>query len=375
MSAVRRGLAALALAAAPAAAQEAEGPWRISNFPYLTVTPNYGAMATYRVIAFRMPDQDDRVSLHQAVAAEVGWAGREQWRLGVRGDFPRLAPGWRAAGELLAASERGFGADAEPGALRRRIGAWAEVTRTVRGPLALALRGSLERHQLAPSLRLSGDDGVFPDGRPARESDAQARLALVLDLRDREFETRRGVLVEGGVFAGSADDGYHGAYAQGRGWYSPAEATRFTVRVAARALSRTDAYRATYELPAWERPLTVLGGPDSHRGFRIGETAGRGVLLGGAELRQDVVRIRNIAALTAIAFVDGGRVFRDPSPLVDPVPGAPLPSGDLSLTLDDWHWAPGLGVGVRVLRNAVLTATAARLKGRTTWYVSGGWSW
>jgi hypothetical protein len=47
----------------------------------------------------------------------------------------------------------------------------------------------------------------------------------------------------------------------------------------------------------------------------------------------------------------------------------------LELTLHGWTVGIGGGVAVRVLRNAILTLTAARARQQTRIYVSSGWAW
>ncbi len=388
------------VAVVPLAAQSAADlpPWRLSWFPYFTLSPNSGFMGIAHAILFRQADYEDRVSLRDAVMVDAGYSTRDAWLVRGRGDFPRIADGWRLQVTAEASRSPRFGdPDTPQDVSRQAIG--VEVTRRVAGSLQLAVLGGAEH--LRDDLTLEQAAAYYPGavvespcylvdpipGGPLcttadiRQTDATARAALVLDLRDREFNTLQGALLEGGVFAGSAVDGYHGAYALARGWYSPAVTTHLTARLGLRAMSSGAGVGASHTMPGWENSFTTFGGERSQRGLPEGFYAGRGLLLGGAELRQDVVRVKDIFAVSLLAFVDGGRPFRDTLPSWScgegciSLPTPPLTGGDLKLTLDAWTVSGGGGIGLRLLRNAILTVTAARGEGRTRWYVSSGWSW
>ncbi len=361
-------------------------PWRTSYFPYPAASPNDGLTGIVRVLRFRQAPHDDRLSLLSSIALEAGYSTRGSWLAHARADFPRIARGWRAAAALGAREQPHFGSP-EDSVSRQRFDAWVDVTRRVGGAWQVAVRLAAQQSNISgeastlttryPSTPLDGC--VFQGSCGSRyeisEFDAQARAALVLDLRDREYDTRRGALVEAGLFVGGAANGYTGGYALARGWATPREGSRLSARAGLRAMSTTQAAGALHEIPGWESPLTVLGGFHSHRGLGDGELVGRGVLLAGAEARHDLMNFGNIGSVTLLGFVDAGRVFVDPSPLVDPVPGAPLPSGDLDFTLDDWTVAAGGGISVRLLRNAQLTLTVGRANERTRLYVSAGTAW
>lgn len=384
-----RALALLCCLASPLAAQDSTvtelPPWRLSYFPYLTVSPNDGLVGIARAIVFRQADYGDRVSLRDAVSLDAGYSTKKAWLVRARADFPKLADGWRLAASAEISRQPRFGVPDFP-VQRERVQVWADVTRRLYGRLGLALRGGFDRQRVEgdgllfryPNTSFDVTDcptcageGLFH----GTQSDGTMRAALVLDLRDREYDTRNGALFEAGVFHGSAGTDYDGGYAMARGWFSPRQTTKLTARVGLQAVSRTSAFGILQEMPAWENPITTFGGPQSFRGLGIGAVAGRGRLLAGAEVHQDILNFGELGAITAIAFVDGGRVFQDPSPLFDPTAGTPIPSGKLTLTLKDWEWGGGGGIAVRVLRSAQLVLTAARGAGKTQWYVSSGWSW
>ncbi|MEP6590858.1 MAG: hypothetical protein ABJC19_06730 [Gemmatimonadota bacterium] len=390
---------AIALVALPLAAQDTSTverepavPWRTSYFPYFTVSPNDGLMGIARLLLFRQAEYGDRVSLRDAVGFDAGYSTKNAWLLRARGDFPRIADGWRLTATAAAGKQPHFG-DPSLDMARTRVGGWAEVTRRLHGPLALAVRGAVDHQRIEGNYELYfryprtvvAATGCPPEmfctnvaDQHINQTDVSGRAALVLDLRGREFETQQGALIEGGVFVGTGggDQRYTGGYGIARGWYSPRRGTRLTARLAMQRVSETDAVGILQEIPAWESPVTVFGGPASHRGLGIGEVAGRGGYLASVELRHDLLNFGELGAITALVFVDGARAYRDrPNPLVDPAPGMRLPANALVETLDPWQVGGGGGLAIRVLRAAQLNITAARGAGVTHWYVSSGWSW
>ena len=396
---IRRSLLVLGLLASPLSAQEPDpSPPRMSNFPYLVSTPNDGLLLAFRVIRYRQAAFDARVTNLREHSVDVGYSARKSYF--VRGEYRRLwlEDGWRVDGTIEATREMRFGESDRPAlpeidspSLRRtRQHGWLDVTRRVHGPWQLALRGLIDRQELLGDQTTlfarypqASSDGIIVcvtapcPGFPVdiTQTDAQLRAALVLDSRDNEYNPNRGVLAEVGLFTGSGGAGYHGAYGLASGWVSPRRGTRLTARYAFRALSSATAIGIQQELPAWEAPFTTLGGPHSHRALPVGVLTGRGLLLGGVELRHDLLDFGGLGAITLLGFVDGGRAFRDPSPLEDPAPGSPVPSGKLRFSFENWTWGAGGGIGLRVLRAAQLNVTAAKARGETRWYVSSGWSW
>lgn len=370
-------LAAVVLTASPLAAQESQAPWRLSYFPYLTVSPNDGLMGIARAIWFRQAGWDERYTLANSVALEAGYSTRDAWLARATWANPAFADGWRMMAHAEVGHEPRFG-DPDDSIERDRAYAWVDVTRRIRGPFHLALRGGY-RHE-----KLQDDD---QEGATEREQgDATARLALLVDLRDREFEVNRGVLLEGGMIVGSAGRprfdgttvrGYHALYAHLRGWYNPLPYLRLTGRFAVREDVEGWRLAAQHEFPGWEGDFTVVGGHRSHRGLGIGQLTtsdalqyrAGGAMLAGAEARFDVLNVGEMGALTVFAFVDGGRVLRNTGIFCGIGPC------DAFEREDDWHWGGGGGIALRVLRAATLTISAAGGDGETRWYVGSGWSW
>jgi hypothetical protein len=386
MRSILRAATLALLVTMPAAAQEAM-PWRLSYFPYLTGSPNDGVMGMARALWFQQADYGARVTNQREVSLEAGYSTRDAWLARADVALPMLADGWRLRARAALSRETNFGLSELPDGItplaRDRREAWVDVTRRLAGPLHLAVRGGLDRQSIEgnvgtladryPRTRILPEIGLGDD--EVTQTDVTARAALVLDLRDREFDTQSGALLEAGVFTGSAGDGYTGGYALARGWVMPRRGTRLTARAGFRAVGETDAITIVHGIPAWERPLGALGGATSHRALPAHALVGRGLLLAGAEVRHNLLDVGELGAITAVAFVDAGRVFRDPSPLVDPVPGAPIPSGDLDFTLKGWTVGAGGGLAIRVMRAAQLTITAARANDDTRWYVGSGWTW
>jgi len=321
-------------------------PWRVSYFPYLTASPNDGVMAVGRVIFFRQSRWDDRVSLHSGVAIEGGYSTKDSWLARVRGDFPRLGDGWR----LQAIAQAGREGMYDGGAFANRQVASLEITRRVKGPVSVALRGD------ATHVTVGGNSATS-------ESEVRGRLALVVDLRDREYDTRSGLLMQFGPFIGSTNT-MNGAYGLVSGWVPMGEGTRATARAGYRTGSHLTVNGAR-TLPAWEDDFVLGGGPESNRALPIGARVEKSMLLLSAELRHDVIVFPG-GALAVLAFVDGTHGSCDCDYLTDFGP---------AVRTDGWSVGPGAGISLRLLRNAILTATVARAEGATRVYVSSGWSW
>jgi hypothetical protein len=351
-------------------------PWRLSYFPYITAEPDNGVMAMGRVTWFQQSRWDARTSVDRQVTVEGGYSTRDSWLLRVQADLPHLTPGWRfqVVGEAehrnfaeLAAF--GFGPEVPADAWSRQS-AEGEVTRTIAGPVALAVRAGWVR-----ASEFSGSEVSETD------IDTRGRVALVVDLRDREYDTRSGALLQAGYIVGSIEGTYHGSYALASGWLPLGSATRLSARAGYRWLSAgtgaeivghggasPDAWRT---IPGWEDEF-VVGGFQSDRAVPPGYLADRRVYLASAEARHDLVTFPG-GALTLLAFVDAGRSGTDYVYfLEDPHANAtPLTQGPLQ----DWVVGGGGGLALRLLRSAQLTATLGRAAGATQFYLQSGWSW
>ena len=326
-------------------------PWRLSYFPYVTTSPNNGFMLVARAIGFRQSRWDDRVSLHDAVAIDAGYSAKNAWLLRVRGDFPRIADGWR----LQVIGQASYETELEGGTASTRQTGSIEVTRRVAGPASIAVRGDVLH------ATLEAFTSMTPNGFQA--SEARGRIALVLDYRDREYDTRKGALLQGGGFVGSSN-GMKGWYALASGWVPLDESTRITVRAGVRIGTHMTS-EGVRTMPAWEDNFVLGGGPQSNRALPIAWKPNAKMMLWSAEIRHDVFTFPG-GALGVLAFVDANREYCDCQYLTDG-PGFVEPK--------EWTVGPGGGIALRLLRNAILTATIARAEGATRVYVSSGWSW
>lgn len=391
---LRAALLAAALAGPAAAQTEIEfqkpemvaGPWKFDNFPYFTVTPNDGFMLIGRAQYGQSADFLDRVSMAKRLAFEGGLSPSGSRFASLRLDAPRLAPGWRVASELRIERANRFGfyglgndtyelesseAAPHPNRVRRqRALARVEVTRALAGPLALAVAGGTGRTTwtvLEGHSWFSDYAGQF--GGQFDEDNTWGRVALVVDTRDNEYLTTRGVLMEGGVFTGSGGDGYTGWYALLSGYAQPRFGTVLAARLGGRSMSSEAPLTARFELPAWERDVPSLGGPGSHRALAIGRFAGHSVLFGSVELRQLIVDGGDFGGVYGLAFLDAGRVFEH-----EEIMDAALPRENFRLTTDGLKVGGGIGLGLRILRANVLSITAARGPDGTKVMVGSGWS-
>lgn len=351
------------------------GPWKFDNFPYFTVTPNDGFMLIGRAQYGQAADFLDRVSMARRFAIEGGASPSGSRFVALMVDMPRLAKGWRVAADIRLERNNRFGAlgrvpgsgelDLAPEApyhRGRRVHASArlEVTRVLVGPLSVALSGSTSTTDWTrlPDGTIAGlSSGPGASGM-LDESDAIGRVALVLDLRDREFEPQKGVLLEAGAYAGSFGEGYHGGYAIGSGFINPRFGTVVALRAGGRSVSAESPLDARYTIPAWENPLIALGGPETHRALDIGRYAGQGVLFGSVELRQVMIDGGDMLGIYGLAFLDAGRSFE---------------REEFRITTEDLKVGGGIGVAIRILRANVFNITAARGPDGTKVMVGSGW--
>ncbi len=358
------------LAAAPLAAQQdtaatplaREGSrWLTSWVPVPGGAPNDGPAVGLRWRHWLPAEYGDRVLYRQSLTVTAWTTFRGSRSVGLLWQAPRLGEGWRGRAQAYATRETRYGffglgntttldhdlADSTQPYLYRmrrvRYGAEAEVTRRLAGPLALSVGVQALRAYFtalpAPSL--------FEDAYGARldEDDLNARAALVLDTRDTEFDTRRGLLLEAGVQGGTGRTGYSRWYGVARGYLPVTSGTVVAVRALASDLRGDATLNARIAVPAWETPVQVLGGEDSHRALDNGRLLGTGVLVGTLEVRQALLDVGEYGSVGLLGFVDAGRVFEGER---------------LRLTTDHYMVGGGLGVAVRVLRGNIFTLAYAR---------------
>lgn len=376
---MRRALGLLAglLSAVPAAAQDPL-PWAASYFPYLFGNPTTGPMLIARYQYARQADYYDRAPFNGILAAEAGASALGSRFARARLHAPGLADGWRFLAETGAERESrfgfyGLGPDATstsppipPGgtvapypfrARRARYWIGGEVTRRLAGALQAAAAAGVEHIHWSALPGSSVFGAQF--GGSLEQTDLRGRLSVVLDLRDREFVTSRGFLGEAGLLVGDGGGAtYTGWYGHLRGYLSPREGTVVAARIAGREVSSDATLGALFTLPGWERDVVALGGAETHRSFVRGRWAGRGLLIGSLEVRHNLLDVGDYGALTLVAFTDAGRVF----------------DRGFDLTLSDLQVGYGGGIGLRVLRSAMLVFNFAGGPDGFSFSMGSGWA-
>ena len=351
-----------------------DSPWRTSYFPYLTGGTNDGPVVAFRVHHFQPAEYDDRVTTNAALTADAGITHRGSRHVSVRFRAPQLWDNWRFNALGAAVREARFGyfglgnetvendeavTPEQPFLYRvRRVryGGKVEASRRLRGPWQAALLANVEwtRFSTLPQPSLFRSDF----GTELRETDVSARLALVYDTRDNEFNTHQGLLFEAGAQVGSGNDGYTRLYGVLRGYLSVREGTVVAARLAASGMGGDPTLNARYYLPAWENQIPVLGGQYSHRSFDTGRFAGKHVMLGNLEVRHDLLPFGDLGAITLLGFVDAGRVFEGES---------------FKLTTDGLKVGGGGGVALRILRSSIFTFNFAGGPDGFNYSVGSGW--
>jgi hypothetical protein len=349
-------------------------PWRLSYFPYLTGLSNDGPLLAARVRYWKPAAYEDLVTTKAALELNAGIGYRGTRFAVVTATVPRLGAGWRAFGLAGAVREARFGfyglgnqtvkdeTLTQDNKLYYRVRRQtyrlnAEITRRLTGPLHAALRGEVvSATYTAPDDQPSLFGQTF--GPELDNEDASGRLALLLDTRDNEYNTQRGFLLEFGGQVATGGDGYQRLYGIARGWVTPREGTTLAVRLAGSEIYGDPTLDARFIIPGWERPVLVLGGNFSHRGLDLPRFAGKGVLFGNFEVRQEVFGFGDLGAIGLLGFVDAGRVFE---------------GEEFRLTFDDLKWGGGGGIAIRVLRSTIFTFTVGRGPDGTNIDLNSGW--
>lgn len=349
-------------------------PWRLSYFPYITGGSNDGPMITARARYWQPAAYEDRVTASGSLDAAAGIAPKGSRYVGAQFRAPQLVRDWRFNVLGLASREARLGyyglgntvevnddlaTDAQPFRYRVRRTIYrgqAEATRRLRGPLQAALMVGIESSRFSS---LPGPSVFASDfGERLNETDASARVALVYDSRDNEYNTHRGLLLETGAQVGSGGGDYTRLYSVLRGYLAVREGTVLAARLAASGMGGRPPLDARFVIPAWEYPIQVLGGQYSHRGIDTGRLAGRHVLLGNFEVRHDLLPFGDLGAITLLAFLDAGRVFEGES---------------FRLTTDDLAVGGGGGIALRILRSTIFTFNFAGGPDGFNFSVGNGW--
>jgi len=398
---MRRSLWSLLLAGgllgpAALAAQDVEPyPWRVSDFPYLMGDPTNGLLIIGHIQYSRESDYDARWPYDGFLGLEAGWGTRSSRFITGKIRAPNLLKGWRFAADAGAVREGRFGyygqgpegqspsadTDADLGSNffrvhRTRYFGRVEVTRPLKGRLSAAAAGGIAYFRYAAFADGDAFRTDFFDA-PLTGTDATGRLSLILDTRNNEIVPTKGLLLEAGVFAGSgkfesrnvpsgggapvasfSGSGYTGLYAHLRGFVSPLRSTVLGGRLAIRSLGANAPLDARYQMPGWERDVTVFGGADSHRSFVRGRFVGRGVLFSSLEVRHTLIDVGDYGAVAVVAFLDAGRAFE----------------GAARLTTSGWKVGGGGGLALKVIRAALLTINFATGPDGFTFSMGNGWA-
>jgi outer membrane protein assembly factor BamA len=357
-------------------AEVAAARWRLSYLPYLSGGVNDGPVFSARVRYWRPADYEARSTADAALTAGVGISFRGSRYVGVEFRAPQLRKNWRffaiAGAERLvrfgyfglgnsAVYDKDLVDDSDPFLYRVRRTRYAgvvEITRRIRGPLMVALQGSLEQSRFTSLPGPSTFAADVPSGE-LEQDDGGGRLALVYDTRDNEYNTHQGLLLEGGAQVGNGGGkSYSRLYVVLRGYLMPREGTTVAVRLAGSGMGGTPTLNSRYDLPTWEGHLPVLGGPYSHRSLDTGRFAGKGTLFFNLEVRHDLLPFGDLGAITLLGFMDAGRVFEQE---------------DFRLTTKDMKVGGGGGIGLRILRSTIFTFNLAGGTDGFNYSVGSGW--
>jgi outer membrane protein assembly factor BamA len=291
--------------------------------------------------------------------AQLSTSGRRQLRVEAR--LPKLVPGWRsvltfsasrlprdyyfgvgnATDTRTAVRSRFFQSDT------RRIFLRGELQRRIVGGLRVLGGFHFERWRIGlpdgPSLIADDQErGVDPTiGRSV--GDVTLRVGAVFDSRDDEVAPRRGVLLQ--AIYGSADSSLAGdlsytrATASAAAYVSPGRQLVLAARVVGQTMGGTPRLGSYNLIESSDRPYSGIGGENSHRALLDQRFIDADKLLANLDVRFDLLSEETLYAVTALVFLDAGRVFQP---------------GNLRLTTEDLRVGGGAGLFVRWGRSAVL---------------------
>jgi outer membrane protein assembly factor BamA len=371
----------MAMHASPLAAQQEEwkpsdAPWRDSFFPYFPSLGNNFPLIAMHFEERKAADYFARTPYAGLLSVDVG-SGFTGARMAVaRFQAPLLKKDWRLAATAGTTRETrlgyfglGNGTAYDKSlvkksqkhyyeARRTRYFGGLDVSRRITGPLWVSGSAGVERSNLSdlsgPSL-FRTDIGSSDLG----DTDFRSRVTLVYDTRDNEFNTTRGIFGQASVGGGTGGDGYSRVTADVRGYIPIREGTTFAARIGGSSLSKKAPLNARFEMPVWEGEVGVLGGSYSNRGLLFQRLAGRGVLMGSAELRHDLLNLGDLGAFTLLAFVDAGRVFEQES---------------FKITTKDMKVGGGGGLAIRIMRFTIWTFNFGTGPDGFVFSAGSGWS-
>lgn len=350
-------------------------PWRTSYFPYLSGLSNDGPLISARIRRSQAAPYEERVTARAFVQLDAGIGFRGTRFAVAQFGAPLLVKDWRFSAFSIASRESRYGffgigngtiynknsvTDTDPFFYRvQRTNYYGsvEATRHIVGPLHVTLQLSAQSTKF-----VAHDEGasVFLQemGSSLKQDDAGVRAALVYDSRDTEYDPHHGLLLETGYQVATGGGDYERLYGVFRGWVQLREGTVFATRLAGSQLYGEPTLDARYVIPAWERPVPVLGGSFSFRALETGRLAGKGVLLGNFEVRQNLKTFANVVGIVLVGFVDAGRVFEETK---------------FRLTTDDVKVGGGAGIALRFLRTTAFSLSLAQGPDKTRFTFGFGW--
>jgi outer membrane protein assembly factor BamA len=349
--------------------------WVDSRYPYLTSGANDFPMLALKM-QWTQPVDDYLSPLPYLgnLSFDGGISFNSSYFLTAQLRMPRLKDGWRLAANAAMVREARLGyfglgndsnfdqdlvSDDQPffyRVRRKRQYINGEVTRRIRGPfhasVALGYQHSLLSDLPGPSVFRT----EFPS--EVQDDDFTGRVSLILDTRDSEFNTTRGVLAEAGVSTGTGGDGYRRIYGMVRGFVSPREGTVIGARLGGAGMTDAPPLHARFELPVWEAPMTIFGGDDTHRAYDEGRFTGEHVLFSNLEIRHNILDLATLGSISALVFVDAGRVFEQEN---------------FRITTEDLKVGGGAGIAIRVLRSTMFTFNLAKGDEGWNFTMNSGW--
>lgn len=349
--------------------------WVNSRYPYITSGANDFPMLAARM-QWTQPVEDylsplpylGNVSLDAGVSFNSSYFITGQLRL------PTFRDGWRLAANASIVREARLGFfgignnstfdddlinDNQPffyRVRRKRQFVNAELTRRITGHFHASAALGYQRSLLSDLPGPSVFRTQFP--REVKEDDFTARLSLIFDTRDSEFNATRGVLAEAGVSTGTGGTGYRRVYGIVRGFVSPREGTVIGARIGGAAMTDGPPLHARFELPVWENTMTIFGGDDTHRAYDEGRFIGEHVIFANLEVRHNILDLATLGSIAAVAFVDAGRVFEQEN---------------FRITTDDLKVGGGGGIAARILRSTIFTFNLARGDEGWNFTMNSGW--
>ena len=334
-----------------------DAPWKDSFYPLIISQSNDFPILMMHFEERKAADYFARSPYAGLVDIEIG-SSTHGTRFGIA-EFhaPLLWERWRLTARVGAARAARFGyfslgndsrydpdsvSKSQPffyRAKRSRYFGSAELSRQLHGPFYVAASLEVENsrfNDLPMNSLFRQDFGT----KTITDTDVRGRLTLVLDTRDNEFDTRRGIFAEASVLEGSGGDGYTRFTGIVRGYVPLREGTTIAARLGGSGMTGKPPLNALFEVPTWESSVPVYGGVTSNRGYDFQRLAGEDVLIGNLEVRHDLLNLGDFGAFTLLGFVDAGRVFQD-----EP----------FKLTTDDLLVGYGGGLAIRILRFSIWT--------------------